>query len=86
MCFFGKSSHKRSLFDILDGKKCFLDRNWEVCKKSKKSKIFEGVSPWFLSKNRSFSDMCFFGKSSHKSSFFDILDGKESFLDGNRKF
>ena len=75
-CFCGKSSHKISFFDILDRKEWFLYRNSKVWKKFKKLKICKGVTPWFLSKNRPFSHMFFFGKSSHKISFFDILDGK----------
>ena len=81
--FFGKSSHQRSFFDILDRKECFLDRNSEVWKKCKKSKICKGVSPWFLSKNGRFFHSGFLGKSSHKRLFFDILNRKEYFLDRN---
>ena len=55
--FFGKSSHQRSFFDILDRKECFLDWNSNVWIKCKKSKICKGVSPWFLSKKRPFSHM-----------------------------
>ena len=81
--FFGKSSHQRSFFDILDRKECFLDRNSEVWKKCKKSKIYKGVSPWFLSKNGRFFHSGFLGKSSHKRLFFDLLNRKECFLDRN---
>ena len=83
VCFVGKSSHKRSFFDILDRKECFLDRNINVWKKSKKSKICKGVSPWFLSKIDVFLMCVFFGKSSLKGYFFDILNRKECFLDRN---
>ena len=82
-CILGKSSHKRSLYDILDRREWFLDRNSKVWNKCKKSKIFKGVSSWFLAKNRPFSHVRLFGKSSHKRSFFDILDRKECFLDRN---
>ena len=34
-------------------------------------------------KNRRFSYVCFFGKSSLKGYFFDILNRKECFLDRN---
>ena len=54
--FFGEiQPQKKSLFDILDKKECFLDQKSKVRKKTKNSKICKGVSPWFLSKNRHFS-------------------------------
>ena len=51
----GNLTTKKSLFDILDKKECFLDRKSKVRKKTKNSKICKGVSQWFLSKNRPFS-------------------------------
>ena len=51
----------------------------EFLEKSKKKK-----NP-ILSKNRSFYQLCFLGKSSQKRSFFDILDKKECFLDRKRE-
>ena len=50
-------------------------------KKSKKSKFFKGVTPWFLLKNGTFYEGCLFRKLDQKRSFFDILDSKECFLD-----
>ena len=47
---------------------------------SKELKFSKGVSPRFLSKNRTFYHLCFLGKSTQKKSFFYILDKKESFL------
>ena len=81
MCFLGKTSQKRSFFDILNRKECFLEQKREVLKKSRKSKFAKGVSPWLCQKNRSFSHLCFLGKTSQKKSFFDIPDIKEWFLD-----
>ena len=43
--------------------------------------IFKGVSPWILSKNRTFSYRFFLQKLCEKKSFFDILDRKQSFYD-----
>ena len=83
--FLGKLSHKISFYDILDWKKCFLDRNSKVCKKCKKPQICKGVSRWFLSKIDLFSHLCIFGICGHKRSFFDILTRQESFLDQNSK-
>ena len=43
--------------------------------------ISKGVSPWILSKNRTFSYRCFLQKLCQKRSFFDIYERKQSFLD-----
>ena len=48
--------------------------------KSPKNRKFAKV---VFVKNRRFSYVCFFGKSSHKGYFFDILNRKECFLDRN---
>ena len=85
VCFLGKLSKKRSFFDILNKKDCFLDQKNGVLEKSKKSTFFKGVSPLFLSKNRTFCHLCFLGKFSQKRSFFDILDKKECFLDRKKE-
>ena len=76
MFFLSKQSKKETYFDILDIKECFLDLKGETLVKSKKSPFCKGVSPWFLSKNRPFSDMFFLSKESQKETFFDILDRK----------
>ena len=47
----------------------------------KKLQFFKEVSPWFLSKNRPFYHVCFFGKPRKKRSLFNILERKEYFLD-----
>ena len=83
---FRKLDQKRSFFDILERKEWLLDpKKWSF-KKSKKSKFFKGVSPWFLSKNRIFDQGNFLGKLSHKTLFLDVLDRKECFLDHIHSF
>ena len=79
--FFNKKSQKQTVFDILDRKEWFLDLKSQVLKKSRKSTFCQGVSPWYLSKNPSFSYMFFLSKKSQKQTVFDIHDRKESFLD-----
>ena len=59
--FLGKLNQKRPFFDILDKKECVLDQNSKVLKQSQKLKFFKWVSPWFLSRNRIFSQGCLFG-------------------------
>ena len=39
---------KKTFFDILDRKECFLDLKSEILKKSKKSTFGKVVSPWFF--------------------------------------
>ena len=65
-------------------KEWFWEKKSKVLKKSRKSKFSKGVSPWFLSKNRTFYHVCFLGKSGQKTSFLDILDRKECFLDQSK--
>ena len=74
--FFSKKSKKKTFFDILDRKECFLDQKRKVLKNSKKSTFCKGVSPWFLCKNRPFSYKTLFEQKRKKEKFFDILDGK----------
>ena len=84
--FLTKKSQKETFFHILDRKECFLDLESEVLKNSKKLTFCNGVSPWFLSKNRPFSHLFFFlSKKSEKERFFDFLDRKECFLDHKRE-
>ena len=65
---------KKTFFDILDRKECFLDLKSEILKKSKKSTFGKGVSPWFFWKNRAFLYLFFMSKKGQKESFFDIFD------------
>ena len=59
MCFFGKSSQKSSLFDILERKEYVLDRNSKFWKKSKKSKILKGLVHGFCKKIEVFLHLYF---------------------------
>ena len=51
---------KDRFFNILDRKEYFLEQKREFSKMCKKSKFFNGVSPWTLSKKRSFYHVSFF--------------------------
>ena len=57
-----------------------MEKN-QVLKTAKKWTFFKEVSPWILSKNRTFSYPCFSQKLCPKRSFLDILNRKQSFLD-----
>ena len=52
-------SEKKTFLNILNRKQAFLDQKIEVLKRTEKWTFFKGVSPWILSKNRSFSDLPF---------------------------
>ena len=79
LCFLGKSSQKRSRFDVLDKKECFLDRKKELLKSPKKSKFFKGVSPLFVI-------FVFRANQATKNQFLKFLIKKNSFQTRKRKF
>ena len=80
--FFGQIKPKKNRFrKFWIKKECFLDHKTEVFKISNPWKCFKEVSPWLWSKNRSFYPVCFLGRLRKKTSFFDILNKKECFLD-----
>ena len=79
--FFGQIKPEIIVFWYSWWKRMFLDQKSEIFKKSEKSTFSKGVSSWFLWKNRMFSHWYFLGKLSQKRFFFDILDGRECFLD-----
>ena len=66
----------------LCGKKRMILRgkDWSF-KKGKNWTLFKGVSPWFLSENRTFSYRCILQNLCQKRSFFYILERKQSFLE-----
>ena len=55
-------------------------KDWSF-KKGKNWTLFKGVSPWFLSENRTFSYRCILQNLCQKRSFFHILERKQSFLE-----
>ena len=80
--FLSQESQKKTFFDILDRKECFLEHQRKVLKNSKKVGFCKGVSPFFCcQKIDLFSDMFFFSKKRQKETFFNILDRKECFSD-----
>ena len=77
-----KESQEKTFFDILNRKQCFLDQTTKVLKKSKKSKLCKGDSPWFFPKKSTFFSYVFLlAKKKQKETIFDILGRKEYFLD-----
>ena len=75
---FSQKSYQKRLFLILwKEKNDFKGKKIKVLKSAKKLTFSKGVSPWILSKNRTFSDRCFSQKLCQKRSFFDIVERKE---------
>ena len=68
---------KERFFDILERKQSFLDQKVEVLKGAKKWTFFEGVSPWILSKKRTFCYRHFFTEIISEKIVFDISERKE---------
>ena len=66
-----KESQTETFFNLLDRKECFLDQKGEVLTQSKKSTFCKAVSPWFLSKNRTFSYKFFFEQKAIKKHFLN---------------
>ena len=83
--YFGQIKHEKIVFLLFWIKKSFLHQKKKLLKKSKNSKFSKRISPWFLSKNRTFCHLCLLGKSSQIRSFFGILDKKECFLDQKKE-
>ena len=57
--FFSKKSQNEKLFNILEKKEYLLDLKSETLAKSKQWTFCKGVSPWFLTKLRPSSYICF---------------------------
>ena len=57
-------------FSILDRKEGFLDQKSELLESAPKSLFSKGVSPWFLSKNRTLSLLCLLDKLCKKKITF----------------
>ena len=82
--FLSRKGQKETFFYILDRKECHLDLKSEVLTKSKNIVILEGVSPWFLSKNRPFFYVYFLTKKANKDIFW--YSEKEIKLFGPQKW
>ena len=80
-----KLCQKKSFFDNYERRQSFWDQKIEVLKRAEKWTFSKGVSPWILSKNRTFSYRCFLQKLCQKRSFFDIYERKQLCLDQKLK-
>ena len=79
---FSQKFYQKTTFLIFWKKRMILsEKKNKVLKRAQKWTFSKGVSPWILSKNRTFSFPCFSRKLCHKKSFLNILNKKQSFLD-----
>ena len=78
-CFSLKLCQKRSFFGSYERNNEFSRKENKSFKKGPKMDIFKGVSPWILSKNRTFSYRSFLQKLCEKRTFLDNLNRKQSF-------
>ena len=78
-CFSRKLCHKKSFLNILNKKQSFLDQKMEVLTRAKEWTVSKGVSPWILSKNRTFSYLPFSQKFYQKTTFLILWKEKNGF-------
>ena len=84
--FFGNIGQENIFYDILERKIAFLDYKNKKFKKSKNRHFSKGGNPWFLSKNRHFSNF-FWCNIGQENAFYDILQRENAFLGyKNKKF
>ena len=85
--FLGNIGQENVFYDIIERKNAFLSYKNNKFKKSNNRHFFEGVNPWFLSKNGHFSNFFFLCNIGQESVFYDILERKNAFLScENNKF
>ena len=61
--YFGQIKQEKIVFLLFWIKKSFLHQKKKLLKKSKNSKFSKRVSPWFLTKNRTFCHVCLYPAS-----------------------
>ena len=85
--FFGNIGQENVFNDILERKNAFLRCKNKKFKESKNGHYSKGVSLWFCSKFGRFSTFSFLGIVVQENVFYDILEGKSTFLGyKNKKF
>ena len=84
--FLGNISQENVVNDILERKNAFLGFKNKKFKNSKSCHYSKGVNPWFLYKNRHFSNFFLLGNIGQENIFlFDILERKNGFLGYKKK-
>ena len=83
--YFGKIGQQNVFHDILERKIAFLAYKKKEFKRTKNWDIFEGVSPWFGSKNSNIFHRFRFSKINQENVFDDILEKKNPVLDFKKR-
>ena len=78
--FLGNIGKENIFRDIPERKNSFLGYKNKKFKKSKNWHFSKGVNPWFWSKNGHFANFFSLGNIGKENVFYDILEGKNSFL------
>ena len=85
--FLGNIGQENVFYEILERKNAFLGYKDMKFKKSKSWHFSKGVSPWFWSKNGTFSNFFLLGSVRQENVFYDILEQNKAFLGyKNNKF
>ena len=77
--FFGNIAQENVFYDILEPENAVLGCKNKKFKQSKNCDFFKGVNPWFLSKNRHFSNFSFLAIQARKMCFTIFQNGKRPF-------
>ena len=78
--FLGNIGQENVFYDTLERKNAFLGYKNKKFKKLKNWHFSKGVNPWFWSKNDHFGKFFFLANIGQENVFYDILEGKNSFL------
>ena len=85
--FSGIIGQENVFYDILERKNAFLRYKNKKFKKSKNWHFFNGVNPWFRSKNGQFANFFLLGNKCQENVFYNIQERKKAFLGyKNKKF
>ena len=83
--FLGNIGKEIVFYDILERKNALQGNKNKKYKKSKNWHFSKGVNPWFCSKIGHFSTYFFLGNIGQETVFYDIVEGKNSFLSYKNK-
>ena len=77
--FLDNMGQKNVIYVIVDRKSASVGYKNKKFKKSKNWHFFEGVNPWFWSKNSHFSNLFILGNIGHENVIYDIPERKNAF-------
>ena len=83
--FLSNLDRENVFYLILERKNSFLRYKNKKFKNSKNWHFFQGVNPWFWSKNGHFFNFSFLSYLGHENVFYDILEREKAFLSYQKK-